>query len=191
MPTYCDSLSYTFTIYISYYAYNATRTAKHLQQSLSLPQASPLPGKRFVNLLLAPAPSPLDNNWYFHLTENSQRKTHMYMAEQARQQTRNRVGKVSVYRTQTRIGRGPAHPHLDLETPSTRLPFSSPMPGPRNGTRSSYHATVCSLSCCSCFCCCCCFTVLLKIDHVVIAFVLCGCTGVRVSVVELLCATLH
>lgn len=99
----------------------------------------------------------------------------MYMAEQARQQTRNRVGKVSVYRTQTRIGRGPAHPHLDLETPSTRLPFSSPMPGPRNGTRSSYHATVCSLSCCSC--CCCCFTVLLKIDHVVIAFVLCGCSG--------------
>lgn len=71
MPTYCDSLSYSLAIYISYYAYNATRTAKHLQQSLSHPQASPLPAKRFVNLLLAPAPSPLDNNWYFHLTENS------------------------------------------------------------------------------------------------------------------------
>lgn len=184
---------YQYT-YISYYAYNATRTAKHLQQSLSLPQASP-----------SLANASLTFSWplrHLHLTTIGIFIWQKILSGKPTCTWRNKRGNkpetvlekfpyTAHKHTQTRIGRGPAHPHLDLETPSTRLPFSSPMPGPRNGTRSSYHATVCSLSCCSCFCCCCCFTVLLKIDHVVIAFVLCGCTGLRVSVVELLCATLH
>lgn len=57
----------------------------------------------------------------------------MYMAEQARQQTRNRVGKVSVYRTQThtnthrsRPSRPTLRPRNALYTPPIFQPNARP-----------------------------------------------------------------